>query len=32
MPNAMTLSQLQEQHGTVIDTRASAFITAGRRR
>ncbi len=25
MPNAMTLSQLQAQHGTPVDTRASAF-------
>lgn len=25
MPHAMTLSQLQAQHGAVIDTRASAF-------
>lgn len=25
MPDTMTLSQLQEQHGVVIDTRASAF-------
>jgi thiosulfate/3-mercaptopyruvate sulfurtransferase len=25
MPNAITLSQLQAQHGTPVDTRASAF-------
>lgn len=25
MPNAMTLSQLQAQHGTPVDTRPSAF-------
>lgn len=31
MAPSLTLAQLQQQHGAVIDTRASAFLTAGRK-
>ncbi len=31
MANSLTLSQLQAQHGTPVDTRAARSTTAGRR-